>query len=265
MAWGASGVVDAYDMNSGYMQYILSLGLAKLHGVIAAEGYDERHRILYTPNPVSDLAFLHRGINNVNNPINGDTLSENENNTTEDIKRLCPPFKHELDDGPIEAWRWAHQNSTSASSVYGAAQGWLRARGYVFWDLSRLNAWSVFQSPYEPPGTTVADAERASRAASERAWEDTRGRCNRRAEIYKVGGRGWWSLEDESKVVYPPGQSPPPYPNRGAGKTSQQAVDELQRKLAQGDECPEARPSWQTWKPRVPITREERRGRRTQP
>ena len=77
MAWGASGVVDAYDINCGHMQYILSLGLAKLHDVIAAEGYDERHRVLYTPNPVSDTAFLHEGLGNLNNFINGDTLSEN--------------------------------------------------------------------------------------------------------------------------------------------------------------------------------------------
>ena len=264
VTWGASGVIDAFDIENDQMQYILSLGLARLHDIVVAKSYDERHHVLYTPHPASTSRFLYDGLQRTQDLYKDDALSWNDLDNAEGIASLHPPFKHESDTGPIDAWGWAY-NPTDADFVYAESHEWLRLRGYVFWDHSRLDAWSIFQSPYGPPDTTVADAERASYAASDRLWDDTRGRCNRRAEIHRAGGRGWWSLEDESKVVYPPGQSPPPYPNRGVGKTSQQGADELQRKFAQSNDGSEARPSWQTWKPRVPMNREERRGRQTQP
>jgi hypothetical protein len=42
VAWGASGIEDAFDLDSQYIRHALSLGLAHLHAVTAAEPYDER-------------------------------------------------------------------------------------------------------------------------------------------------------------------------------------------------------------------------------
>jgi F-box domain len=55
VAWGASGIEDAFDLDSPYIQHVLSLGLAHLHAVAAAETYDERHRLMYEPFPKSNL------------------------------------------------------------------------------------------------------------------------------------------------------------------------------------------------------------------
>ena len=75
VAWGASGILDAYDLDSGYMQHVLSLGLTKLHDTIAAESYDERRRLLYKLYLAIDLDFLHEGLELANEPSDGVPLS----------------------------------------------------------------------------------------------------------------------------------------------------------------------------------------------
>ena len=248
VAWGDAGIKDAYELDSPYIQHILSLGLSKLHAITVAQTYDERLRILYKPYPPANREFLHEALNLANEPFDGVELSEFEQNSEEAVSHLYAPFVHESDTGPAEAWRWAHQHETRAAFIYANSQKWLRERGYVFLDRSRLDLWSVFQLPWEPPDITAAETEIDSYRASLSQWE----KCPRRAQIYKLGGRGWWSPSDESKVVYPPGRNPLPLPDRGVGKTSQQAADDLEREIS--SRSPKERPNWQTWEPKFPLT-----------
>ena len=247
VAWGASGIEDAFDLDLQYVQHILSLGLAYLHAVATAETYEERYGLLSDSFPKGKInEFLHEGLNLANEPGGGVELSEYDQNDEEDFSRHHAPFVHESDPGPATAWRWAHQHETRATFVYADSQSFLRERGYVLWDLSRLEAWPVFQQHWEPPDTTAASTDRASY----RAALYLREKCKRRSQIYKLGGRGWWSPDDESKVVYLPGVGPAPKIKRGVGKTSQQAADDLQRQLV-GSAGAE-HPTWRTWEPRMP-------------
>lgn len=251
VTWGATGIQGAYELDSPYIQHILSLGLAKLHAIAVAKTYDERRRLLYKPYPAANREFLHEGLVLANEPFDGVELSEYQHNGEERVGHLFIPFVHEPDTGPAEAWRWAHQHETRATFIYSKSQKWLRERGYVFWDRSRLETWPMFQLPWEPPDNTAIEAETESYRASLSLWE----KCPRRAQIYALGGRGWWSSSDESKVIYPPGQGPPSMPDRGIGRTSQQAADDLQRKISNGSQ--KERPTWQTWQPRIPVSRRD--------
>ena len=250
VAWGALFVEDAFDLDSGYIQRLLSRGLVYLAAIATAETYDERYQVLYEPYPKSGPEdFLYKGLGLSNGPDDGVELSEYTEDEEEDFARLHQPFVHESNTGPFQAWRWAHQHETNATFIYADSQRSLREQGYVFWDQSRLEAWPLFQRPWEPPDSSAADNERASHRASLNLWD----RTTRRSQIYDHGGRGWWSPDDESKVVYPSGKAAPPKWNRGLGKTSQQAADELLHKLASG---PIPGPlTWQTWEPKIPIRR----------
>ncbi|RDL35268.1 uncharacterized protein BP5553_07199 [Venustampulla echinocandica] len=245
VAWGSAGIEDAFDLDSRRIQHTLSLGLAYLYKIVVAETYNERYKLLYNlyPKYLVD-GFLYEGLSLANEPADALELAEYDQDDEKEFDRRYSPFVRELDLGPIQAWRWAHQHETRATFVYASPQSALREQGYVFWDLSRLEAWPAFQSPWEPPDTTAADNERISYRAS-LAMRD---KCIRRAQIYGLGGRGWWSPDDESKVVYPPGVSAPER-KTGIGKTSQKAAEDFQHRVANGIE----RPAWQNWVPRAPT------------
>lgn len=116
---------------------------------------------------------------------------------TEEQKQalISRPAIEDLDSGPYNAWYWAHANDTYADSIYGGCHKWLRMKGYVMWDDSRLNQeWKLFETPYE-------DAEDDSEDHLSRLTiEEIHHSYDRRSWIRARGGRGWWSKDDESKI-----------------------------------------------------------------
>jgi hypothetical protein len=123
----------------------------------------------------------------------------------EELARRYPPFVEESDTGPADAWRWAYQDENCQDFNYPNYRSPLRQRGYCMWDRARLDEWHILEHPWHRPirpkllsGETF-HRERAARDT--RMQESWRIRCL----IYKDGGRGWWSMGDESKVIWPPG------------------------------------------------------------
>lgn len=110
------------------------------------------------------------------------------------------------DPGPYNAWYWAHERDYSEQFFLDGSQQLLRQRGYVMWDDWRLQKWNLFSEPFSdrnyPPLRNELTEER-QREIKE-SWE-------RRSEIYRRGGRGWWSKDDESKIVWP--EEIPPSPD----------------------------------------------------
>jgi hypothetical protein len=83
-----------------------------------------------------------------------------------------------------------------------------REWGYVMWDRSRLDGMGIFEDDWvereaEPPSEDII-RRREQRLAS----------TQRRGEIYWAGGRGWWSFNDESKVVWPNRREPNGQPTK---------------------------------------------------
>ncbi|EGD94589.1 hypothetical protein TESG_02099 [Trichophyton tonsurans CBS 112818] len=98
--------------------------------------------------------------------------------------------------GPAEVWRTTHLEMSSYNFVMADEHISLRERGYVMWDYSRLSNWGLLRVPWQPPPREPPEVELDMREKVFRSHQ-------RRSDIYLQGGRGWWSEEDESRVVYP--------------------------------------------------------------
>ncbi|KAF7507194.1 hypothetical protein GJ744_010876 [Endocarpon pusillum] len=127
VAWGAFEVDITDELDSGYIQHLMSLGLSYIHELrqqrptkTATASY-----MICTQNStmIFYIRFAHR----------------------------YAPFFHEQDPGPERAWRWALQDATRANFIYTDSEQLLRKRGYCFGDLTRLEAWPQSHQLWEPP------------------------------------------------------------------------------------------------------------------
>lgn len=109
------------------------------------------------------------------------------------------PFFAEHDIGPIEAWSWAHADSSGLDFYFRADQHALRREAYIMWDYSRISQWDCFHSRWHDIADATHDREDVSRrrAAMVESFHE-------RSEVYRRGGRGWWSPGNESKVKWRP-------------------------------------------------------------
>ncbi|KAK8034858.1 hypothetical protein PG993_009853 [Apiospora rasikravindrae] len=203
VAWGAFNV-DYGTLVSPTIQHILLSGLEKLHQIFQAETYEQRHALLHhfriggVGPPATELALYSglRGANEQTHIIFLKWLTPDD-----DVLRLKQPYFPESDPGPADAWRWAHQEESWAHWVYQENRRDLRRWGYVMWDRPRLESVDVFWQPWDDTYYSINAAREQQVAAQRRAglhesWE-------RREWIWKHGGCGWWSWDDESKVRYP--------------------------------------------------------------
>jgi hypothetical protein len=111
-------------------------------------------------------------------------------------KYVDPPSRADPDDGPELVWRTAHRMSYCDGFVNSDIHRPLRMRGYVLWDKDRLERWGLLK---ECRQASPGSRRLPSHNTFDEAWERS---LQRRAQIYLHGGRGWWSEDDESRVIY---------------------------------------------------------------
>lgn len=112
-------------------------------------------------------------------------------------REVRPPAIIDADGGPAEVWRVTHLGKPGQKFVMANSHIPLRECGYVMWDFERLANWGMLKTPWQPiPPRPYAEV-REIREKVRRSHE-------RRSEIWIKGGSGWWSEQDESKVVYTP-------------------------------------------------------------
>ena len=203
----------ADEIGSPYGQYVLSLGLEKLLRVAIADTYEERLGLLNSgrgPSVTPD--FLHRALEMVNERDDGIYLSDFT--SVYELPHVKAPYFADTDSGPLDVWRWAHLDETRAQFVYRVDRQILREWGYVMWDRSRLDEIGIFQKDWVPTDDVQNSLLDASETESGRVWMETSFRM--RQEIYRAGGRGWWSVGDHSRIEWPNGKPfPPPKPRLG--------------------------------------------------
>lgn len=113
---------------------------------------------------------------------------------------ISPPALPELDTGPYDAWYKVNADRSCEDFIYADDNEWLRRRGYVMWDRSRLQLELKFFD-HQP----CKDAPEEDDIAPLLSEEDVEHSYKRRSEIWRKGGRGWWSKDDESHIVWPSG------------------------------------------------------------
>ncbi|KAK7935315.1 hypothetical protein PG985_000810 [Apiospora marii] len=203
VAWGASNV-EYGEAEAPSIQRILFSGLENLHQIAEAETYEKRYGLIHhyragRGSPLSTELFLYHGLLGANEQTHIICLKWLM--PQDDVLRTKQPCFSDSDPGPADAWRWAHQEESWAHWVYQANRRDLRRWGYVMWDRSRLKVIGLFREPWLDPsysgGATLEQQDAARRRAGlQESWE-------KREWVWKRGGRGWWSADDESKVIYP--------------------------------------------------------------
>ncbi|KAI9775732.1 MAG: hypothetical protein M1839_000934 [Geoglossum umbratile] len=200
IVWGKFNVRFGDRIDSPYIQHLLSFGLQKLHQISTAETYEARHTLLYSRyGPEVTINFLYEALRLANkadglgDPFPGFTL-ENQRTLAK------APFFRDPDTGPADVWRWTHNDGTRYRLIYRKHQPRLREWGYVMWDRSRFDDIGIFNSPWKPREIS-ADASWEQYRKVKRQTEYMRSSWAARSGIFALGGRGWWSWGDSSKIA----------------------------------------------------------------
>ena len=201
MLWGSFSVTSRYTwgLGSPFVAHTLSFGLVRLLAILNANTYDTRCRLLGGDTPKRNSTFLQCGHSSAD-ITSLRCLADFTEQDKERFARLFPPFVEESDTGPADAWRWAYQGENCQNFSYSNYRIPLLQQGYCMWDSSRLDAWRIFAHPWHRSETPRPDSS-TDCARGNVQWQSWRARLL----IYEDGGRGWWSLGDESKIVWPPG------------------------------------------------------------
>ncbi|KAK3299797.1 uncharacterized protein B0H64DRAFT_1269 [Chaetomium fimeti] len=105
---------------------------------------------------------------------------------------------------PFRIWRASHEDCWRQDVIAHADHTWLRRCGYVFWDFSEATVTDDQLKLIISRARQKAWLDRFRRNDGELKRKMKRSR-KERAEIYKRGGRGYWSEGDLSQIVWTEG------------------------------------------------------------
>ncbi|KAK2762247.1 hypothetical protein FQN54_001257 [Arachnomyces sp. PD_36] len=195
--WGKMKVTTCQELDLDgkcYLQALIANGLGYIHQLVTASTYEERREILGLF-PSSARYFLTYTLTDAGD-IADCVLSEFYEQQKKGL--ASKSSLEDPDSGPYNAWYWAHAHDDGEDFVFGPDYYGLRYSGYVMWDNWRLSEWNIFSETFQYRNYHYLPASQSSA----HPWE-IRKSWKRRTEIYKLGGRGWWSKDDESKIVWP--------------------------------------------------------------
>lgn len=232
MEWGYKcigwrAVAERNEHKQGYVRHLLSQrhtvgvltpsskllrGLEFLHKLDQATTYQERREVLGDPVPRTNH-MLGTTLWKFGSTVSGwlDWYYFWDHLDTAPDSRGCPVNFGWYTNGPdvygsspFRMWRLSHKDCWRQDVIAHPDHTWLRRCGYVFWDFQEGR---------------VADRQlrRFISGGRRKAWLD-RFRCNdgelkskmrrsrrERADIYKRGGRGYWSEKDLSQIIWTEG------------------------------------------------------------
>ena len=178
-----------------YKEYYLSLGLSYLRQLGNAHTYKEQYRILSPHLGKSERAFLgyrlrlamYRGAINLRSHTSKSPMKQ-------------------VDIGPIDVMSWLYQRAPSRLYL-GRTQRPIRQRGYIMFDINRIEGWNILDHSFDQTLSYKSCCFSSlplseERAEHQRRYDEMLESFDERYKIYKNGGRGWWSKEDTSRVVW---------------------------------------------------------------
>ncbi len=175
----------------------LSHGVEFVYNLTIADTYDAKHSELEaTSGPIVRATNLPKALQEV--------MADDEN---DDIRlagycdaelhcianRYSGQVEDDTDRGPYEAWREANAECWLADSCMLREAAWLRERAYVFWDGDRVrnHQYRCGGNPGYRRGYTKAE------------HEDMMESFDERSKVWQKGGKGYWSTNDNSRVIWP--------------------------------------------------------------
>ncbi|KAH6869751.1 hypothetical protein B0T10DRAFT_501270 [Thelonectria olida] len=207
VSWGYFGIDLITDESSPLAQRVLSRGLETLHALVQAQTFDERRRILHggdnrEDEPVGASDFLCERLERTPDVTLATYLPISELLPDEKARVLGIPTYPDIpgDAGPAKIFELVHRDSFPSELVaqpeFRSYQRW----GYVFWDEARLEKLGAL---IEDGPAKLVTPPNPLQVYGELANDQLQASRTRRSEIWRRGGSGWWSQDDESKVVWP--------------------------------------------------------------
>ena len=196
---------DRLELKNSYKEHHLSLGLEHLHKVANATIFNDRRQLLSSTSG-DDSGFLDRALE----PTDLGSATEVLDFGTHKASVVHDARVADSGPGPQLAWFWAHTFYDLFMHSYNyhhQGHAFLRRQGYVFWDLDRLEKSDLLEKPFTDLALTNTDYDDdlIGEGADHDDMEDS---YNKRHQIWKRGGRGWWSRDDETRVQWPVVKAP---------------------------------------------------------
>lgn len=182
------------DRDSLSIQNILSRGLEKLRQLSIVKTYEARYELL-EHHPGSRYPFLYSALIDANGEY--EYLCLSDFTSIEGQSRIRPPFFNDPDSGPADIWWWAHPDEPYEDYVDEDDRVALREWGYVMWDRARLDNFGIFQNRWEPSCPNDEELR-----AKDQHYVEMMASFHARSKIWLMGGSGWWSPGDHSKIVW---------------------------------------------------------------
>ncbi|KAL6696337.1 hypothetical protein J3F84DRAFT_373730 [Trichoderma pleuroticola] len=176
-------------------QLWLSQGIDFIYRIINETSYDAKRALLRSSFGAGS-ADIHDALTAMPND-DGDDNAPLAEYTDEDLETIFPTSDdQDTDKGPVEAWRVAFNRLPRSAWAMRTKNSGLRERAYVFWSLDRLEKYDLlelFKSIPEDPEPLRAG----------NGWGDMFKSFEERSKIQERGGSGYWSKDDESRIVWP--------------------------------------------------------------
>ena len=204
--WGELGLQSIDDEEPHEftpMERYLVRGLAFLRRVINAPDYDVRYNLLDFKTYRETLS-LYDGLMHQPGYESTRLTDWSSKSRAEVLERFDAA---DTDTGPKDAWLWAHETCSSSQLYNDPYNGhaFLRRCGYVIWDSTRWRQWRLLDTPWEDWEDCQLLQEDQNRHSNVDRFKMQES-LDRRSKIWRMGGRGWWALSDESKVIWPEGR-----------------------------------------------------------
>ncbi|KAI1212719.1 uncharacterized protein F4807DRAFT_347655 [Annulohypoxylon truncatum] len=182
-------------MNNYMRQLWLSQGVDFIHRLMSESSYDGKKALLKSAFAADRVDLYEALMTPPETDLNDDVPLSSY--TNEDLAALFPPTEsQDTDEGPLAGWRVAFNPWPRSAWVMLAHLSALRERAYVFWDLDRIEIYRMRALFNDAPANSEL----------QRAYHDLdemRESFEERSRIWQKGGSGYWSKNDESRIVWP--------------------------------------------------------------
>lgn len=128
---------------------------------------------------------------------NGEILDEAfDEISDEEVEALIQrSIQQDTDNGPASAWQSEHRYVSREAWVMTGYNAGLRERAYVLWDNDRLDKYSMLELYRSVP-------EDPSHMCHEDEFINMQKSFEERSQIWRKGGRGYWSPNDTSRIEW---------------------------------------------------------------
>lgn len=178
-----------------HKEHYVSLGLAWLHKLAIASTYDERYQLLAPETGQKDRDFIRDTFAGAQEEVSSSQFPEFTKHNI--LNYVTPPFIYEADTGPFTAWWWAYGNEID----YYMYASWelkdLRSTGFIVFDYDRIQRRNLLEFSFDSRTLFHEKKEARIRWRERMDWS-----CRRRTELYDRGYRGYWSEDDNSKLIW---------------------------------------------------------------